>query len=255
MKVQFLRDTSQAIIPAPIYEGNTLVIYRDGYKLPIIPNAQFIEFEKYKSSYINYHPDFIVMIGTNRIFIPSIRCELVFEYLQTMTSQIEKISIDTSPFIGEPWRLWYHYSLAYGTWLDYNYSYIVETDWQHWFYRDSEKSVISSESIKGNLLGTYSDLELLNTTYKIYEPDKMILQYYNEIKEIAFEKYSTPKQLIQFMLKQINTHLNIDFGFDTYLKNKEILLPDLPIVNFLIEENNRRMNIYNTALNYETKDI
>lgn len=255
MKVQFLKDTSQAEIPAPVFYGKTIVVYRDGYKLPILPYAKFIEFEKYKVQYINDEPEFIIFIGLNRIIVPANRCEFVFEYLFANTPHILKMSIDTNPFIGEPWRLWFHYGIVNGGWLGATYSFFVETDWQHWFYRDNQNSIISAESIKSNLEDTYSDLELLTTTYKLYEPDNMLIQYYKEIKELAFEKYATPKQLIQFMLKQINNHLNIDFGFDTYLKNKDTLLPDLPIIRFMIEENNRRMNIYNTALNYETADI
>lgn len=248
MKVQFLKDTSTAIIPDDFHNEKTLVVFRDGYKLPKIEGAQFIEFEKYKSQYINLKPDRIVMVGTNRIFVPSIRCELVFEYLQTMTGHIDKISIDNSPFVGEPWRLWFHYSLAFGQWLGFNYSYIVETDWQHWFYRDSENSVISAKSIDGNFIDTVSDLERLNTIFEFYEPDSFLTDYYNEVKKAAFEKYSTPKQLTQFMAKHLNKHLQIDFDFDSYRRNKKLVLPDFGVYRFIAEENQRRMDIYNTAI-------
>lgn len=246
--MQFLKDTSTAIIPGDFHNGNTLVVYRDGYKLPKIEGAEYIEFEKYKTQYINLKPSRIVMVGTNRIFVPSIRCELVFEYLQTMTSHIDKISIDNSPFIGEPWRLWFHYSLAFGQWLGYNYSYIVETDWLHWFYRESENSVISADGIKNNLYETFSDLPALTTQFNFYEPDSFLLEYYNEIKKAAFEKYATPKQLIQFVLKHLNKHLQIDFSFDSFVKNQKFNLPDLGVYKFTVEENERRLRIYNTAI-------
>lgn len=253
MKVQFLKDTSKAIIPE--LKGTTLVIYRDGYRMPIIEGAEYIDFEKYKIGYTNYHPDNIIMVGTNRIFVPAIRCELVFEYLQTMTAHINKISIDTAPFIGEPWRLWFHYSLAYGTWLGYNYSYVVETDWQHWFYRESDDSVISAANIAGKLQEVHSDLPTLATEFEFYTPDAMLLQYYNEVKQFAFNKYATPKQIIQLMLKELNKHLSIDFGFGSYLKNKKFLLPDFGIFHFVAEENQRRMDIYNTVISNEATNI
>lgn len=244
-KIQFIKDTSKAIIPKEFKE-NTLVIFREGYKLPNIPKAEYIEFEKYKITYTNYHPNNIIMVGTNRIFVPQRRCDLVFEYLQTMTSHINKMSIDTEPFIGEPWRLWFHWSLAYGTWLGFNYSYVVETDWQHWFYRDNETSIIEADNIKDKIGEVNSDLKRVNTSFEFYDPDLFLSEFYNEVKDVAFAKYSTPKLIIQMMNKELNKHLSINFDFNSYLDNKSYKLPNFGIYRFIAEECRRRMSIYNT---------
>ena len=245
-KVQFLQDTSNPNLTELI--GRTVVVYRDGYKLPEISGAEYIEFEKYKATYTKHTPDNIIMVGTNRIFIPANRCDMVYEYLQTMTPHINKISLDTSPFIGEPWRAWFHYSLAFGEWLGYNYSYIVETDWQHWFYRDAETSILDGQQLCPEVKGTFSDLPKLMPTFEFYEPDALLAEYYQEVKKLAFDKYGTPKQLIQFMSKTLNDHLSLDFSFDSFRKSQRFLLPDFGVYRFMAEENERRMETYNCFL-------
>lgn len=244
-KVQILKDTSKALIPAEFHSDKTLVVYRDGYRLPEIKNAKYVEFEKYRNAYTSFNPENIVMVGTNRIFVPQIRCDMVFEYLQTMTPQINKISIDNQPFIGEPWRVWFHYSLAYGRWLGYTYSYVVETDWSHWFYRDTDSSCIMRERLKGNLLDFYADIEPVTMEVAYYSPDIFLSSFYNELKKTAFEKYGSPKQIIVFMLRELNKKLEIDYDFDAFRKNLNWNLPDFGIYRFIHEENIRRMNIYN----------
>lgn len=245
MRIQFLKNTSNAIIPDGWDSEDTLVVYRDGYCLPKLHNAHYVEFEKYRSLYTEMSPKNIIMIGTNRIFVPSRRCDLIFEYLQTMTSHIKKISIDTCPFIGEPWRLWFHYSLVYGEWLGYRYSYIVETDWKHYFERDSEKSVVTDKVIKDDVREIHSDLPVLKTCFEFYDPDLFLCDFYNKVKTFAFEKHNTPKIIIQTMLKELNKHLDIDFNFDSFRTNKKYALPNLGIYRFIVEENIRRMKIYN----------
>jgi hypothetical protein len=246
MRIQFLKDISTAKIPLEYHNSKTIVIYREGYKLPNIKGAIYMDFEKYKSLYINIQPEVIVLVGLNRIFVPANRCELVFEYLQTMTSHIKKYSIDTSPFIGEPWRFWFHYSVVFGTFLGINYSYAIETDWQHWFYRDSEKCII--QNLKEDIKDTYSDLERLYTTFEFYEPDNNLMDYYHNVKEMTFDKFGTPKLIIQMMMKNLNNHLNIKSDLESYRSNEKILMPNLGIYKFIAEENKRRMDIYNQLI-------
>lgn len=246
MKIQFLKDTSKAKFPQKVHSSDTLVLYREGYDLPKINNAVYMDFEKYRSVFTELNPKIIVMVGTNRIFVPSLRCDLVFEHLQTMTNHIEKYSVDTSPYIGEPWRLWFHYSLVYGQWLGYKYSYIVETDWQHWFYRDSDNSVISSENIKEDFKCFYSDLNIMVSSFDFYEPDLFLNDIYFKVKEFAFEKHNTPKLIIQTMLKELNKSLGIKFDFESYRENKNFKIPNFGVYKFVVEENIRRMKIYNT---------
>lgn len=242
MKIQFLKDTAMAKLPKM---DNCIVVYKEGYSLPSIANAEYIEFQKYKACYLDKPTDNIVLVGLNRMLNPQNRCELIFEYLQTMTNHITKYSIDTNPFIGEPWRFWFHYSVAFNSFLNINYSYAIETEWQHWFYRRRDDCLISPNSLTGKIIETYSDLQKLNSEFVFYKPDTFLTNYYNEVKNIAFEKYNNPKQIIQYMTKQLNHRLGLSFGYDSYRENKEFNLPDFGVYRFLTEENQRRQDIYN----------
>jgi len=246
--IQFLQNTANAHIPAEYHGEHTLVVYRDGYALPNVPGATFVEFQKFKLGYINYQPTHLIMVGTNRIFVPSVRTELVFEHLQTMTPQVKKMSIDTAPFIGEPWRLWFHFSLVYGQWLGVNYSYAVETDWQHWFLQDRHDSIISAASIKPCLQGVTSDLPELTTSFEFYFPEVELGDFYREVKAHAFEKHDTPKMIIATMLRELNRRLDVSFDVDSFTTNQHYRLPAFGIYSFIANECQRRMAIYNTAI-------
>src|SRR6056297_1138287 len=101
-RVQFLKDTACAQIDAP---EKTLVVYREGFGHvpPAIPGAEYIEFSEYKIRYTTFAPEMIVLVGLNRMINPGNRCDMVNEYLQTMTNHTPKVSIDTEPYLGEPW--------------------------------------------------------------------------------------------------------------------------------------------------------
>ena len=247
-KICFLKDTGKFVLPECEKGKDIVVTYRNGfnYNLPQIENAQYIEFEKFKCMYNDINADCIVFVGLNRIITPSNRCEYVFEYLFSNTPNISKYSIDTAPFIGEPWRLWFHFGIGYGKWLGTTYSFFVETDWKHWFERDNDDSIISAESIEKEITGVASDIDELAFYADFYEPDKELTNFYKDVKQIAFEKYSTPKNIILFLLKELNKHIDLDFDFDTYRDTKKISLPNLGIYRFIYEENIRRMKIYNT---------
>ena len=249
MKNQFLKDTSTAVIGG--IPNGTFLIYRDGYKLPELKNVEYIEHGEFKTKYSTIEASMYILVGLNRIITPSNRCDMVNEYLQTMTMRTPKVSIDTSPFIGEPWRLWFHYSVTNTGKFNITYSYAIETEWQHWFYRDSQTCRLAAENIGMFIDNTYSDLPNLNTKFEFYEPEAMHLEWYQEAKEHIFSKYDTPKLLINNLLKLSNKRFSLDASYDSYRTNKNIILPDLGIYKFIVEENIRRMKIYNEVINHE----
>jgi len=250
MKVQFLKDTSNARILDP--PAKTLVIYREGfgYSVPQIPGAEYAEFSEFKTKYMTYNAHLIVLIGLNRIITPSNRCDMVNEYLQTMTPNIAKICIDTAPFIGEPWRLWFHYSIANCGRFNIAYSYAIETEWEKWFYRDVSDCRLSKDNIRLFVSDTISDLDQLTTTFRfrgIAESDE---DWYAKAKEHVFNKFNTPKLLVNNLLKLANNHFQLQIGYDSYLANRPIVVPDVGVYRFMVEENNRRMGIYNEVIAY-----
>jgi len=247
MKIQFLKDTSKAIIDAP---EQTILIYRDGfnYDLPKISGVEYIEFLEYKKKYTYFEPNMVIMVGLNRIITPSNRCDFINEFLQTMTAHIPKISIDNSPFIGEPWRLWFHYSIANCGNFNITYSYIIETEWKHWFYRDINTCRLEKGNIKLVLSDTYSNLDPLVTTFDFKPVD---LEWYNKAKEDVFNRYDTPKLIINNLLKMTNKKYNRNITYDSFKNNNKNILPDLGIYRFMSEECIRRKEIYNEVIKNE----
>jgi hypothetical protein len=227
---------------------DSLVIVHEMYDQPNI-DRRMVEWQRFKATYADFETSQYVMVGINRMINPSNRCDMVNDYLQVMTKTIPKISIDTAPFIGEPWRLWYHYSIAFGEWLGVDYSYPVEGEWQKWFYYDENTCRLSGENLPLFIKNTESDLPRLVTKFTFYTPNVMDVEYYEDAKKIIFEKFDTPKLLVNNLLKHCNNHFGLNIDFDTYLQNKSYHVPDLGVYRYLAEENRRRMNIYNCFTN------
>lgn len=246
MKNQFIKDTSKAIINE--YPNNTLLVFREGYALPDLKGVEYMDFEKFKVIYSELHFNMLIVVGLNRIITPSNRCEMVNEYMQTMTQNIPKISIDNHPFIGEPWRVWFHYSITNTGQFNLTYSYAIETEWQHWFYRDTNDCRLAGENIGMFIDNTYSDLDQLSTKFNFYETNSKQEEWYREAKEHVFAKYNSPKMLINNLLKLTNKHFQLDVSMDSFRSNKNYKLPELGIYKFMVEENQRRLKIYNTVI-------
>lgn len=250
-RVQFLKDTSQPVLRET--PRGTLVLYREGfgYGIPQIEGAEYIEFLAFKGGYTNLSPPMIIVVGLNRMITPGNRCDMVFEYLQTMTPNIPKISIDTAPFIGEPWRLWFHYSVVAGKAFGMTYSYPIEGEWQKWFYRDVDDCRFSGENIKPFIFDTISDLPALTAEFDLFAPSTEDEAWYAEIKKAVFEKRDTPKLIIADLLRAANARYNTKLSYDSYRDSHHVALPDLGIYRFMVEENLRRMRTFNAVVQYE----
>jgi len=255
MKVQFLKDTSKARLTE--LPPGTLIIYRDGfgYRIPQVQGMEYIEFLAYRNRYMLFNPPAIVVIGLNRIITPSNRCDMVNEYLQTMTPNIPKVCIDTAPFIGEPWRLWFHYSIAGCGRFNVNYSYAIETEWKKWFYREVPDCRLSRANIRLFLSDTISDLEPLRSSFELVEITSHHEEWYRKAKDHVFAKYDTPKLLVNNLLKLSNDHFGMDVSYDSYLENRAMRLPDVGVYRFMAEENERRMGIYNEVISYGIENL
>lgn len=241
-KVIFSKETKHINVTG--LPEDTLIVVHEMYDAPNI-KGRVVDWQKFKVSYPEYETSQFVIVGVNRMINPSNRCDMVNDYLQVMTKNVPKISIDTAPFIGEPWRLWYHYSLAFGEWLGTDYSYPVEGDWKKWFYYESNFSKLSADNLPIYIKETVSDLRRLNTKFELYELDGLHLDFYEAAKKDVFKKYDTPKMLTNNLLKILNKHFGLDVTMDSYLTNRSYLLPDVGVYRYLVEENKRRMAIYN----------
>jgi hypothetical protein len=253
-RIQFLKDTATAKLDIP---EKTIVVYRDGFNLPKL-DADYIEFEKYKIAYDSIDCKFMVIVGLNRIINPANRCDFIHEHLTTLTPNIPKVSIDTLPWIGEPWRLYYHYQYSRCGKFGANYSYPIEGEWQKWFYRESNDSQISGKNVRLLIESTYSDLDPLDATFELTEPTEKDIEWYAQVKDQVFAKYDTPKMLVNNLLKLANAHFGLDVTFDSFrakstenlfgAKSNFFKVPDLGIYRFMVEENRRRLDTFNAII-------
>lgn len=242
-KVFFLKNTESFYLEQKT--SGAILVFHAMYKAPTIEGIEVVEWDKFRVTYSNYEPSLIILVGLNRMITPSNRCDYVHEYLTTMTPNIPKISIDNSPFIGEPWRLFFHYLYAQANNFGVNYSYPVEREWQSWFYREVNDCRLSADNLKLFIRDTYSELERINTSFFFTDVNSHDLEWYQEAKAFIFEKFDTPKLLIQNLLKMSNSHFQTNIDFNSYLSGSKFQLPDLPVYRFIAEENTRRLNIYN----------
>jgi len=245
--IQILKDTSTAVFPD--LPPDSILVYREGYPLPELKDVQYFDIEEYKNVYSNIHSNCIIVVGYNRIIKPSNRCDFIYEHLTTLTANQLKFSVDTEPFLGEPWRFWWHHQLT-GTGKKFAipYSYTIETEWQKWFYQDVQDCRLSGGNIKMFIDSVKSDLDKIESSFNFYDPSDSETEWYREAKEHVFAKYSTPKMLIINLLKMANKKFEIKFNFDSYRESKIFELPELGVYKFVAEENKRRMDIYNAII-------
>lgn len=248
----FLKNILDAKID---YPKNTILVYHSDYTPPKYRDVTYFKFEDYYKVYANLEPSCIILVGLNKIVNPSNRCDFINEYLSTLTQNLYKISIDNSPFIGEPWRLFFHYLYTHSGKFNVPHSYAIETEWKHWFYRETTSCRLSGDNIKLFITDTYSDLDLIDFKYEFYDADEKQIKYYDEIKNFVFNKYNSPKLFINNILKMSNDYFKVKISFDSYRDikkdffHKEIIsVPNIGIYQFVIEENIRRTNIYNAVI-------
>ena len=241
-KVIFSKDIASLMIDG--LPSDTLIVVHEMYDKPNI-DVRMVDWQRFKETYTEYETSQYVLIGANRMITPSNRCNMVNDFLQILTRNIPKISIDTSPFIGEPWRLWFHYSLAFGEWLGLNYSYPVEGEWLRWFYYDENSCRISGDNLSLFVKDTQTDLARLTTNFELYDPQAIEQSFYEEARQISFDNFTSTKLLINNLLRRCNDHFGVVARFDSYLGGGTVRLPDLPIYRYVVEENRRRMDIYN----------
>ena len=245
-KIQFLKDTSQAdcgkILPA------TFLLFRDGYALPKIKDIKYMNFLEFKERYFSLHANKYIFIGLNRMITPQNRCDMVFDYMASMTRNIEKVSIDLTPFLGEPWRLFWHYDITNQEPFNLPHSYAMETEWKPWFYRDINDCRLTAKNLEQYIHGlNFSDLDKLTTEFVFYDvlDDE---SWYQEAKEHILSTYHTGKMIINNLLKLCNKRYELKINYESYRSNECLKIPDNKLYRFVVEENQRRQDIYNSII-------
>ena len=247
-KVYFTKDIKSIgnKLPEDFVKDATL-IWHDMYDRPEIPGVkEIIPWEKYRITYNNVGATRVILVGLNRMIVPSNRCDFVHTYLTTLTPNVPKIVIDTAPFIGEPWRLFFHYLFSHTNKFGADYSYPLEGEWTKWFLRETNECKFSASNVRLFTPDTYSDLDKLDTLYDLYEVPEEGIEWYGQVKEHVLNKHNTPKMWVTGLLSEVNKKYRLKFSFESYLSGGVHRIPDLGIYRFVVEECQRRQNIYNS---------
>lgn len=248
----FVKDIANFDFNFEVSDTDIIVVH-DLYAIPkqFVGLKNTMLWSEYKLKYNDISPSKIILVGLSRMITPTNRCDFIHSYLTSMTPNLPKVVIDNTPFIGEGWRAYYPYQYVHkGNFIaKFTCGYPAQGDYDKWFYREQETSEFDSGNLESNLIQeTYTNLDLLTTSFNFYEPNELLVAYYNQVKEFAFKKHNTPKAIIQEMNRQLNKHLGTKYDFDIYLNNRVNTLPNLKLYHFIIEENNRRKHIYNTTI-------
>lgn len=250
--ILLVKDTANFDFNFEISETDIIVVH-DLYAIPkqFVGLKNLMLWSEYKAKYNDISVSKVILVGLHRMITPTNRCDFIHSYLTSMTPNLPKIVIDTAPFVGEGWRAYYPYQYVNkGDFtVKFTCGYPAQGDYDKWFYKEQETSEFDMENLPKNLIeDTYTNLSLLKTSFNYYEPNGLLIDYYAEIKKFAFNKHNTPKAIIQEMNRLMNKHLGTKYDFDMYLNNKSNTLPNLKLYHFIVEENNRRKNIYNTII-------
>ncbi|MHA1395274.1 MAG: hypothetical protein ACTSRZ_17355 [Promethearchaeota archaeon] len=243
-------------------KGKTVCIYEKRYKkmLPQLKNTNFIEFSYLKNNYKNqnFFKDInnIVFIGLNKIFNLSSRIDPIFDILQYNLSNIQIFSIDTSPYIGDIWRIWTHFSFTRNDFGGYTYSYLLQTDYNKYLKGLSNKNPVSIEKIKEyakNKVEIEYEIYFRTPQISIFKLPSTIHQKYQLLKKELFDKYNRIGPIIKDLsnfAKNCYKKRNIPqehkiFDFPDDIK---ILRTDLKIDEYLTNKLIKKINEVNSVV-------
>jgi hypothetical protein len=72
----------------------------------------------------------IILVGMTKIRTPSNRGNPVWGYLHNHRKDIQKVSVDRTLFVSEPWRAFFQFYWVHVPYGCYTYSYLAESHWR-----------------------------------------------------------------------------------------------------------------------------
>lgn len=184
-------------------------IYHKAYAsiLPRVDNCEYIEFNDYNSRYESYTGfdgrDTVVFVGTNRIITPATRIWPVFEHVPVyLPEDTRLISVDISPYIGDIWRLWFHFYLTRVKTGDYTYSYLLESHYNAYLDGIRDENPLSYDTIRvwaeGHVTIDY-DRYFAEPEVEIIKLDEETHAKYQMLKSELFDEYTDINKIIKWL--------------------------------------------------------
>jgi hypothetical protein len=103
---------------------NALCVRHKDYDAPM-PS---VVYEQYNPTMLK-GKDTLVVVGLSKILTPANRTK-IGPYLLRPIPGVKRISIDTTLFIVEPWRAWWHFGCVGAKYREFSYSYLAESRWK-----------------------------------------------------------------------------------------------------------------------------
>jgi hypothetical protein len=157
--------------------------------------------------------------------------------------QYEKVSIDKTLFIVDPWRTWFNFGFVGVKYRDYTYSYIAETQWKSFkdgVKKDDPFSIEEIEKWGRGVVFSHCDRYFEDIDVTVVPVEGDIHDRYQVLKEKCFQEEHT----ISAILKRLSEFANsvcperaIPSKSKLFEKTKHrIVSTDLGIDKWLVEE-------------------
>ncbi len=176
-------------------------VYHKAYAPPDIPGARYVEFKAFAAAPRHHlqDSDGLVWVGLSRSISPSNRTQPVWETVFNLSRGLPKWSIDRVAFVGEPWRLWFHFGLVGATYREYTYSYLAESHWRAWRDGRRESDPFSVEEVArwgGGVIRSDGG-HVVTLDIQTVETTPEVKVRYAALKAQAFEEERTPTAIIR----------------------------------------------------------
>lgn len=123
-----------ALVQVPVHPGRTLCVHHKAIQPPALADCRYVPWDEYRRDH--HHGTQLggvtnlVFAGLNRMITPSNRIDPAWETLFNLTGGIHRFSVDEAPYLGDLWRLWFHFGATGTPFGGYSYSYLLESHYK-----------------------------------------------------------------------------------------------------------------------------
>jgi hypothetical protein len=192
--------TEDTALAEPEVEGKVLCVYHKTYSPPLglWGSVEFSRFKERPREFLE-GADALVFVGLNKAMTPGSRTEMVWEVLFNKTRGIQKVSVDTTLFVSEPWRAWFHFGLVGARYRDYTYSYIAESQYKAFLDGIRDDNPFGLDEVlkwsRGTVLSTYH--HWFDLSVRVVETRESDREEYAKLKLDCFESQLPTKNILR----------------------------------------------------------
>jgi hypothetical protein len=181
-------DTASIEVPY----GALIVRHRD-YPAP----EPSVRYEDYSPTMLNGKTRMVV-VGLSRILTPANRTK-VGQHLLRPIEGVQRISVDRTLFVVEPWRSWWHFGCVGAKYREYTYSYLAESRWKAGQEGIGEDpfSLDEIERWGKGVITSLDPTHFNNFDIKILDMGADVERDYQALKSKCFDEEHTPAAIIK----------------------------------------------------------